>query len=420
MTESKLVAAQKARKRAFALISNPAADSVFRDDDRVAKKFRLASPLGSTGEKPLPEKKNESTYGSLVKPRLSEVEAANFAFGRPLLDEAEIIQCKHCKKPILRPNAQSHIKACLKVKAEAKKERKLAKEAASGKVDLKKAKEAKADAKEEAEEKEAAVDKAKPAEKPPKAVAAVKAPDAKAVKTAAAKTTAKTKAGGGAKKKADGEEEKPDAKNSKKRKAQDGKTSLSRLYDKGKEKEGPKTKKTKKEKPAPKPKGPVDVERQCGVPLPNGQLCARSLTCKSHSMGAKRAVQGRPAPYDTLLAAYQKKNQAKQQSKRNIADLRNVQEFHRPLTSSCFAANPAPDDLETNSLHVDSDEEMEFVMAAVARSNPQPIVPTVLLTTRQKYNHRRFALMLGAALKPPNPPLSAVDNRGYGPFSFMN
>jgi SAGA-associated factor 73 len=61
--------------------------------------------------------------------------------------------------------------------------------------------------------------------------------------------------------------------------------------------------------------GPVDVERQCGVILPNGQPCARSLTCKSHSMGAKRAVPGRSLPYDMLLAAYQKKNQAKQQSK---------------------------------------------------------------------------------------------------------
>lgn len=61
--------------------------------------------------------------------------------------------------------------------------------------------------------------------------------------------------------------------------------------------------------------GPVDVERQCGVVLANGQPCARSLTCKSHSMGAKRAVAGRSLPYDMLLAAYQKKNQARQQSK---------------------------------------------------------------------------------------------------------
>lgn len=61
--------------------------------------------------------------------------------------------------------------------------------------------------------------------------------------------------------------------------------------------------------------GPVDVERQCGVIIKENVQCARSLTCKSHSMGAKRAVPGRSLPYDMLLAAYQKKNQAKQQSK---------------------------------------------------------------------------------------------------------
>ena len=54
-------------------------------------------------------------------------------------------------------------------------------------------------------------------------------------------------------------------------------------------------------KPA-KPKGPVNVEIQCGVPLPQGGYCARSLTCKSHSMGSKRSVPGRSAPYDQLLA----------------------------------------------------------------------------------------------------------------------
>jgi hypothetical protein len=78
-----------------------------------------------------------------------------------------------------------------------------------------------------------------------------------------------------------------------------------------------KKKKSKKEEQKPKQaktKGPVDVEKQCGVLLPNGAQCARSLTCKSHSMGAKRAVPGRSLPYDMLLQAYQKKNQARQQS----------------------------------------------------------------------------------------------------------
>ncbi|OAV91320.1 hypothetical protein PTTG_08230 [Puccinia triticina 1-1 BBBD Race 1] len=55
--------------------------------------------------------------------------------------------------------------------------------------------------------------------------------------------------------------------------------------------------------------GPVNVNEQCGVLVPpNNTPCARSLTCKTHSMGAKRSVPGRSAPYDVLLNEWQKKN----------------------------------------------------------------------------------------------------------------
>lgn len=62
----------------------------------------------------------------------------------------------------------------------------------------------------------------------------------------------------------------------------------------------------KKKKPATKvtkgrAKGPVDLDKQCGVINDKNLPCSRSLTCKSHSMGAKRAVQGRSRPYDELL-----------------------------------------------------------------------------------------------------------------------
>lgn len=118
--------------------------------------------------------------------------------------------------------------------------------------------------------------------------------------------------------------------------------------------------KKKKDEPKPKaakPKGPVDVERQCGVLLPNGQPCARSLTCKSHSMGAKRAVPGRSLPYDMLLAAYQKKNQAKQQK------------------AAIDANAPLEEDDELNAGAVDSDEECAFVMGTLSRYRARPAVP---------------------------------------------
>lgn len=52
--------------------------------------------------------------------------------------------------------------------------------------------------------------------------------------------------------------------------------------------------------------GPLDVDKQCGVINDKGLPCSRSLTCKSHSMGAKRAVEGRSRPYDVLLFEWQK------------------------------------------------------------------------------------------------------------------
>ncbi|KAG5641975.1 hypothetical protein DXG03_003828 [Asterophora parasitica] len=67
----------------------------------------------------------------------------------------------------------------------------------------------------------------------------------------------------------------------------------------------------KKTKPAAKvtkgrAKGPVDYDRQCGVINDKNLPCSRSLTCKSHSMGAKRAVQGRSRNYDDLLLDWQR------------------------------------------------------------------------------------------------------------------
>ncbi|KAL8855066.1 MAG: hypothetical protein Q9221_000263 [Calogaya cf. arnoldii] len=145
----------------------------------------------------------------------------------------------------------------------------------------------------------------------------------------------------------------------------------------------PKKKKLKKDEPPkpkmPKPKGPVDVEKQCGVLLPNGGYCARSLTCKSHSMGAKRGVPGRSMPYDFLLAQYQKKNQAKQQK------------------AAMDANAPLVDDTDAN-VPVDSDEEKDAYMAGLARWRPQPLAQHVFVGCRSKYNRIRVKEALAQAL----------------------
>lgn len=273
-----------------------------------------------------------------IPPTLS----ATFPTGRPLEDKPDIVQCKQCKKPIMRTVAKDHIEKCLKKKQEKIQKKKEAKEA-----------------KELAARREKGLlddddDKAKGARK------------------------SSLKGG-------DDDDGDGTAKKTKKRKAE--------------EDAGGKAKKKKKDDPKdkkPKTKGPVDVEKQCGVPLPNGALCARSLTCKSHSMGAKRAVPGRSLPYDMLLAQYQKKNQAKQQSTISI--------FHYPgevltcqLGAAIDANAPLADDFDTHG-PIDSDEEREAVMAAVHRARPQPLFTRQLTSTRSKYQYVRLKEMLQNAL----------------------
>ncbi|KAJ4369515.1 SAGA complex subunit Sgf73 [Didymella sp. IMI 355093] len=280
-----------------------------------------------------------SAAGSPVVNPLDEKTLAGFQTGRPLDDKVDTIQCKHCRRPILRAASATHIRDCLNKKADKQRKKKEAKEA-----------------------KDAALRKEKGEDDD----------DIRARKSAIKGLEPGAKKG--KKRKIDGDSEKPGAKK--------------------KKKDEPKAK-------GAKPKGPVDVERQCGVPLPNGGFCARSLTCKSHSMGLKRAVPGRSLPYDMLLAQYQKKNQAKQQR------------------AAIDANAPLPEDLEPSGA-VDSDEEKDAIMAALARHKPRPIATYNHISQRNKYQYIRMGNMLRGALgNPPgmsafgNPP-SATDASGMG------
>jgi SAGA-associated factor 73 len=238
-----------------------------------------------------------------------------FATGRPLEDSPETSLCKHCKKSVLKSARKAHIEKCLADKKEAARKRKEAKERAARR------KEEEGAAAEEGGEKEKGVkkgkkDKEKKEKEKEKKVDAEgdtamggegeeDDEDAPVEASASPELVKKTPAGlKSAKKTAGKKNDDGEKKQGKKRKAE------------GDAEKMPKQKKKKDEPKAKivKAKVPVDVERQCGVITPNGVPCARSLTCKSHSMGAKRAVPGRSLPYDMLLAAYQKKNQAKQQS----------------------------------------------------------------------------------------------------------
>lgn len=253
--------------------------------------------------------------GPIVNP-LDDAARETFTAGRPLEDSLDLQQCKHCKRSLTKNKIEEHVKNCLKQKKEKAQRKKEAKEAREReKKGLAADKDEDGDTKMDDDDDD---DDASLEKKGPEGLKSTKKSAGKKVEIDDTKK--------GKKRKADGDAEK-----------------------------GPKPKK-KKEEPklkAPKPKGiysdddlssssystsqfpsiaqhiviksplgkrysnrlkgPVDVERQCGV-MKDGVPCARSLTCKSHSMGAKRAVPGRSLPYDMLLTAYQKKNQAKQQS----------------------------------------------------------------------------------------------------------
>ncbi|KAF1917349.1 SCA7, zinc-binding domain-containing protein [Ampelomyces quisqualis] len=298
----------------------------------IAGNWKESETINAENKAPPP-----SSASPTVNP-LEEKTIAGFPNGRPLDDRVDTVQCKHCRRPVLRTASASHIRECLNKKQEKLKKKKEAKEA-----------------------KDAALRKEK-------------GEDDESI--GARKSAAK-----GAVIDGDG------AKKGKKRKIEDS------------AEKGPNVKKKKKDEPkakGAKPKGPVDVERQCGVPLPNGGFCARSLTCKSHSMGLKRAVPGRSLPYDMLLAQYQKKNQAKQQR------------------AAIDANAPLPEDLEPSGA-VDSDEEKDSIMAALARHRPLPLATYTHVSQRSKYQYIRMKGMIRSALgTPPGGGNSLYTGTGLG------
>ncbi|KAL4778989.1 SCA7, zinc-binding domain-containing protein [Aspergillus varians] len=309
----------------------------FSEKDTKPGKIKLKKP-GKLGKKKDKEPPPGSPGSSPILPDIDEKTMAIFPTGKPREeDHLETVVCKTCKRPVLKQNAAEHIRGCIRAKQEKARKKKEARDAANR---------AKAGDK-DGDEEGAGGDKGGDGDE---SVKAQKSAKKSAVKGMADDGTKK-----GKKRKAEGDDE-------------------------NKDKEPKKKKKKEEQKPkAAKPKGPVDVEKQCGVPLPNGAQCARSLTCKSHSMGAKRGVPGRSLPYDMLLQAYQKKNQARQQK------------------AAIDANAPLQDDLENNG-PVDSDEEKDAVMAAISRSQPQPLVNHTLISTKKKYQYVRIKEMLSHAL----------------------
>ncbi|RAL07601.1 uncharacterized protein BO97DRAFT_438311 [Aspergillus homomorphus CBS 101889] len=320
----------------------------FSEKDVKPGKIKLKKPAKFGGRKKA-EEPPASPGSSPILPEIDEKTMAAFPTGKPREeDHLETVVCKTCKRPVLKQHAVEHIRGCIRAKQEKARRKKEARDAANR---------AKAGDKEDNDEVGVGGGAGGPGGEKGEGGEDSAMKGQKSAKKSAVKGMAEDGRKKGTKRKTEtGDGDDKDSKEPKKKK--------------------------KKEEPKPKvakPKGPVDVEKQCGVTLPNGAQCARSLTCKSHSMGAKRAVPGRSLPYDMLLQAYQKKNQARQQK------------------AAIDANAPLQDDQDNNG-PVDSDEEKDAVMAAIARSQPQPLVTHTLISTKKKYQYVRIKEMLSHAL----------------------
>ncbi|CCF60586.1 hypothetical protein KAFR_0K02310 [Kazachstania africana CBS 2517] len=186
----------------------------------------------------------------------------------------------------------------------------------------------------------------------------------------------------------------------------------------------------------------IDFDKQCGVELPEGGYCARSLTCKSHPMGAKRSVMGRSKPFDDLLAEYHREHQtkigaaaekrAKQQQlqkkqkqilKEQKEQKKLLQQKQRQLqkqnksktlknSNSSYNKNSKNANMNNDYAHpnLTPEEETTQVLNGVSRSFPLPLESTVLSSTRRRTKYFRMREMFASAfsIKP------GYSSPGYG------
>lgn len=156
----------------------------------------------------------------------------------------------------------------------------------------------------------------------------------------------------------------------------------------------------------------MDYDKQCGVINDKGLPCSRSLSCKSHSMGAKRSVQGRSKPYDELLLEWNRANKpnfvepVKKESKLERKERKEKEKAEKkkqameaaaaagidptkkataatgPKKSkkATTAANPPPAvvDDDENVDDLDSEAEMDSLISAVQTAQARGLIGTPL------------------------------------------
>lgn len=135
--------------------------------------------------------------------------------------------------------------------------------------------------------------------------------------------------------------------------------------------------KTKSGKPTPnKDRGPIDLDRHCGVKLDSGQLCMRSITCKIHPVSAKRSVLGRSQQFDILLLEHQTRTLGK--ARVNEKNQNNKYSLGRPqsgiLGGSIIGSINANSQLQTDDvLRPTKEEEVPMAFESIKYHRPKPV-----------------------------------------------
>ncbi|TPX39612.1 hypothetical protein SeMB42_g06306 [Synchytrium endobioticum] len=100
----------------------------------------------------------------------------------------------------------------------------------------------------------------------------------------------------------------------------------------------------------------INLDERCGVTV-DGLTCTRAITCKKHSVVAKRGVHGRSKPYDVLALRFQNSHQFKATSAGKVKTAPS--KVQRPT-------NAIPD-------MVTSEDETQYIFDAIRYHTPQPI-----------------------------------------------
>ncbi|KZV92366.1 SCA7-domain-containing protein [Exidia glandulosa HHB12029] len=194
-------------------------------------------------------------------------------------------------------------------------------------------------------------------------------------------------------------------------------------------------------------KGPVNLDTQCGVINDKGLPCSRALKCKTHSMGAKRAVLGRSKAYDELLLDFQRANdpnfvepvkretkaekkaardKEREEKKRLAAEAKAAAgaagntpaKKKKPPAAAAAAAAMHEEEEEEDLAALDSEAEIENLAKAVRTAVRKGVIGVPLAVpndvsswfVQRRENFRTSSDMLAAALSKPR--LLAAPN-GY-------